>query len=374
MAKSRSALLEVIARYASQRNTIGVSELERQGAKRIQKWLLQDLSGELLPGERVAVCTKHMIPTRATVDILHTPKYKRANFRNLMVCGSVWTCPVCAARITERRNVEVQEVIDELPYPKGLVTFTLQHKKFETLEALYNGLNNAYRGMKVGRWWQLFERSFGIDISIRGTEITWGEGSGWHPHFHTLFFFNKPLVEIDQEKFISEIKNKFETEAGRNGFYVSPEFGVNVSFDQEQASAYVAKWGMSEELTKSPSKVARKGERFSPFQLLLQYALSGEKYLMYRDRFLEYAKFMKGKRQLVWSQGARKKLGMGEEPTDQELAEGQEEIAVLFAQLRNDQWKKVLRQGIRGELLEVAGLGDYHKLKVYLESLGITLE
>lgn len=374
MSRSRHALLEVIARFASTIVTLTGKPEEQVGAKRLIRWALQDLAGQLLPDERVAVCMKRMIPTRATVDVMHTPKYHKANYRNLMVCGSVWHDPICSARITERRRVEVEEVIAELPYAKAMVTFTIQHKQFEKLAELYEGLNKSYRDMKEGRWWHDIESSYGLTASIRGAEVTWGSRSGWHPHYHTLFFFNRRAENIDQESFTDQITQRFVQIANRNGYYVSPEFGVKVSWDQSQASAYPAKWGLDYELTKMPSKVAKSGDRFTPYQLLIQYALGGKYATVYRDMFIEYAQTMKGKKQLVWSKGAREKLGLGAEPTDQELAEGQDEIAVLFAQLRNDQWKKVLQQGIRGTLLEVAGRGNYQELKTYLESLGIVLE
>jgi hypothetical protein len=374
MGKSRSALLEVIARFASGIVTPGGNPEEQAGAKRLLRWALQDLSGQLLPQERVAVCMKRMIPIRKTVDIMHTPKYNRANYRNLMVCGSVWHDPICSARITERRRVEVEDVIAELPYAKAMVTFTIQHKLYERLDELYEGLRKSYSNLKEGDWWQGIEQQFGLTASIRGAEVTWGSRSGWHPHYHTLFFFDRRADQIDQESFTEQITSRFVQIANRNGYYVSPEFGVNVSWDQSQASAYPAKWGLDYELTKLPSKVAKDGDRFTPYQLLIQYSLGGKYANLYRDRFIEYAQTMKGKKQLVWSKGARQKLGLGAEPTDQELAEGQDEIATLLAQLRNDQWKKVLQQGIRGTLLEVAGRGNYQELKIYMESLGIALE
>lgn len=374
MARSRHALLEVIARYAAEIVTPTGKPEEQVGVKRLIRWALQDLAGQLLPEERVAVCMQRMIPIRATVDIMHTPKYHRANYRNLMVCGSVWHCPICSARITERRRIEVEEVIAELPYSKAMVTFTLQHKMFERLEELYGGLSKSYREMKEGDWWRDIESGYGLTASIRGAEVTWGTKTGWHPHYHTLFFFNRRAENIDQESFTDQITQRFVQIANRNGYYVSPEFGVKVSWEQSQVSAYPAKWGLDYELTKLPSKVAKSGDRFTPYQLLIQYALGGKNVApVYRDMFIEYANTMKGKKQLVWSKGAREKLGLGAEPTDQELAEGQDEIAVLFAQLRNDQWKKVLQQGIRGTLLEVAGRGNYQELKIYLQSLGIEL-
>jgi hypothetical protein len=375
MSRSRSALLEVIARLSTNNVTRDGDPEDKAGSMRLLRWALHDLSGQLLPKERIAVCMRRMIPTRKYVEVMYTPKYKRANYRNLMVCGSVWHDPICSAKITERRRVEVEDVIDELPYAKAMVTFTIQHKLFETLGELYGGLSMSYSDLKEGGWWRDIESDYGLTASIRGAEDTWGSRSGWHPHFHTLFFFDRRAENIDQESFTNQITQRFAQIANRNGYYVSPEFGVHVSWDQSKASSYPAKWGLDYELTKLPSKVAKSGDRFTPYQLLIQYALGGKNADVFRHRFIEHAQTMKGKKQLIWSKGAREKLGLGAEPTDQEIAESEvDAVQIILAKIRDDHWKKVLRRDVLGELLEVARRGNPQELRVYLEALGIELE
>lgn len=375
----RVALLEYIARFASIVTKQGDRTPEALAARRILRYALQDQAGYLMSGERVRSCLRRRIPIRKTVDIYRSKSTERAHYGGLMVCGSVWMCPVCAVKVTESRRGELEDVTSEFHGAKGLVTFTLQHKSFEQLYKLYGGLNDSYRALKAGRWWESFESNYSILGSVRGTEVTWGESSGWHPHFHTLFLFDKSpddFTQDDRSSFETEIKIKFQQMANARGFYVSPEFGVNVSFDQDNISTYAAKWGMESELAKSPAKIAKgeSGEHYTGFQLLLESAINRNKRPKFEGLFKTYANTMKGKKQLVWSKGARDLFGLGEDPTDAELAEGQEPDAYLFASLRDDQWKKVLVAAARGQLLEVASLGDVEKLKVYLKSLGVILE
>jgi hypothetical protein len=74
--------------------------------------------------------------------------------------------------------------------------------------------------------------------------------------------------------------------------------------------------------------------------------------------YREYDACFKGKKQLHWSRGFRDLLGLGEEQTDEELAEGTDEITSLFASIPLNIWKEVLRKERRGQLLEVCKLGE----------------
>lgn len=62
---------------------------------------------------------------------------KNAFYTGLQTCGSVWTCPICAARITEVRRQEISQAIDEaykLGYQSAMVTFTFPHNNTMSLE------------------------------------------------------------------------------------------------------------------------------------------------------------------------------------------------------------------------------------------------
>jgi hypothetical protein len=86
--------------------------------------------------------------------------------------------------------------------------------------------------------------------------------------------------------------------------------------------------------------------------------------------FIEYAVSMKGKRQLSYSKGLRKKLGMDIEISDQEIAERIDADAVLFAMIKDEHWRKILQHERRGELLEVASTGNYSALVAWMRAIG----
>jgi hypothetical protein len=63
---------------------------------RLVKWQLLRTAQALLPHERVAFCMRRVQAT--TVDVLYSPHHQSAHYGGLMVCGSIWVCPLCAAK------------------------------------------------------------------------------------------------------------------------------------------------------------------------------------------------------------------------------------------------------------------------------------
>src|SRR5664279_2587900 len=75
---------------------------EAVDAPRRMRYQLQRAAQGLLPGERVKHCQ------RSTMNEYGVGVFRSsdggASFGNLATCGSVWHCPVCAAKITEQRR------------------------------------------------------------------------------------------------------------------------------------------------------------------------------------------------------------------------------------------------------------------------------
>jgi hypothetical protein len=83
--------------------------------------------------------------------------------------------------------------------------------------------------------------------------------------------------------------------------------------------------------------------------------------------FNYYARWFKGKHQLVWSAGLRALLlKCPDEQSDLELAQEIEEDAVVLGTLSHEQWTVVLRNDARGQLLEVARSGDWQVVIKFL--------
>jgi len=87
--------------------------------KRLLKWQLQREARALLPNERVVFCMRRV--KGATVDVFYSPDHQSAHYGGLMVCGSVWVCPVCAIKISEKRRVELEKAITRCIARGGVV-------------------------------------------------------------------------------------------------------------------------------------------------------------------------------------------------------------------------------------------------------------
>ena len=69
---------------------------EEQRRQRLFRWALQAEARHILPHERVAECLHVVNPLALGVEVLHTPRQQAAYYKSLIVCGSVWMCPLCA--------------------------------------------------------------------------------------------------------------------------------------------------------------------------------------------------------------------------------------------------------------------------------------
>ena len=352
----------------------------RFASTRARRYALQAVARKLLPGRRVGLCLRWVT---GRPEVWYSPAAERAHYKKLMVCGDLWTCPVCASKITERRRQELDQAIKGWGGSVFLVTFTLQHGREDSIGSLVENLNQAYRGIKSGRAWQEFECKYQLVGSVASLELTVSNAAGWHPHKHVLFFSSLKPGDLDENRIQAWLSERFTSKMQEQGRYVSAVYGVRVekavdaqAGGDEALKAYVAKWGLGAELAKGPVKAAAAENgvlHYSPFQLL-ELAGMGDKQA--EAWFVEYAEAMKGRKQLVWSRGLRERLGLATvEKTDIELAGEQVSSGdILLAQLSLLQWRLVLANDARAELLDIADTGDASAVWAFIEALGEKLE
>ncbi|MBL0830567.1 protein rep [Klebsiella pneumoniae] len=343
----------------------------------IRRFSLQSAARELLPRELVAKCMRQVVPRddRLSIDVLYAPAKNAAHFGGLQICKSVWHCPVCSAKISERRREELTQGLGNWAAETAgtrrtlLVTFTLQHSRDDSLPTVFDALTKARKLLVSGRGAKAFNERYQISGMVRSLELTYGD-NGWHPHLHVLMFAE---AEIPFLPFEREIKDRWTQCVAAAGSYASWQHGCDVRFSDADIAAYVAKWGKepawtpAHELTKAVSKMGRRNGR-TPMQLLADY-LDGDQRAGLL--WLQYAIVFKGQRQLAWSPGMRERLGLAEEKTDEEIAVEQDEIAVVLSSLSVGAWRVIIANDARGELLEVANSGDPGRVGAFLARLGI---
>jgi hypothetical protein len=118
-----------------------VSEGENIWSNTVTKYWLQSLARELLPRDsRIGVCMHCLSPVASHVHVMKKPEGSKAYYSGLMVCGMIWVCAVCAARITEERRQELTKALAVTGFTPYLVTYTLRHKRKDTLKSLVDGM------------------------------------------------------------------------------------------------------------------------------------------------------------------------------------------------------------------------------------------
>ena len=309
--------------------------------------------------------------------------------------------------------------------------YTFQHSKQDTLPALLgssanvldavpaSGLLGARSVSMSGRAYSDLKKSCGMVGSVRCLEVTFGD-NGPHPHIHELPFLMsdadfRAVVAADEVRCLAETIAEFArqkelTEArGRKararrvvpalvflgleerhnrlvagleqlwheglaavGLSASKEHGFHASEFGEagnEAAEYVSKpWNVAAELTMQPVKVASKKGK-TPMQLLADCTFGeGAAAVVAGERFASYARAMKGRRQLVWSNGLRALLHLGEELTDEQAADcAEDEGGLTMGVLSPLQWRLVAADGNQGRLVNVVKSGDADRLAAFLE-------
>ncbi len=324
---------------------------------------------------RVARCMR--VPIGQLVSVLYNPEHEAASFGGLATCGSVWTCPVCSARIGARRTEEINQAAAIWKERGGflcMVTLTLRHHKARRLAELYKNARDAYRAMMQGSRWVNFRKRYKIAGYITSREITDGI-NGWHPHFHVLVFCREPLDSDMRQTMTDWYSQRWRSCLADVGENADQAHGAVMSDADDVAGDYMAKlsasWSSGSEIAGVNSKSGKKGGQV-PAQLLAKYAAGDVRAGL---RYKEFASATFNTSWLEWSRGLRAEIfGDETEETDEEIAAKAETGAVTLIELTQFQWFSILRRGLRGELIELACNNDRGELLIFLAENGLQLE
>lgn len=344
---------------------------EAQPKHPVQEWRyrLRRLAGRLLPNERVNRCGYRNFGQ--TVDIRRSTIHEGCHYAGLETCGSVWTCPVCAGRVAERRRLEVEEIIAAHRSMGGAVymaTFTVRHHPFNRCADLREAVSNSWRRVQQGSVWRGMKQRLGVIGTVRALEVTHGQ-NGWHPHLHVLVCTKNPLTELEAAQLRRDLFKRWDYAVQDAGLPpCSPDaFKFDLCETPEDAGAYVSKWGAASELVKGHSKMAR-GSGMSPWQLLRE---AGSGSASAGRLFREYAAAFKGARQLTWSLGFRQLYGFGPEQDDAVLAADDRFTSESICTIPAAIYRQVVQREIEVPLLCAARDGGWPAVLARIRDAGI---
>jgi hypothetical protein len=275
--------------------------------------------------DRLWHCGRHLQDDAGTgVSVKNGTAY----FTGVQTCGSIWACPVCAARIRQRRAGEIEQAcLAHLTAGGGIGfgTLTLPHSRGDDLADLLPVVQKAWERVQQNRAVRrLFER-FEITGRIRSTEITFGSWHGWHPHLHLLFFADRCLSDAEWAELRDVLSDAWAAAVvrlgrDRPGEVVGVTLGKVYRADVGQYLAKVQDhYGeastVGREMARGDVKRGRKRSR-TPFELAEQ-AVAGV--VPDLPLWWSYEQATKGRRAIEWSRGLKARFHV-EDVEDEALA------------------------------------------------------
>lgn len=336
-----------------------------------KRWRLKYHVRHLLGStSRQAKCHRWRIP-KEEIQIQRSLVHDGTFFSGLEVCASVWLCPLCASKISERRCAELQQALANSKaagfWPQ-LLTLTFPHKSFDVLggpSGILSRMLHAFtHKMLTGRSGVDLRLSVPYAGIIRALEVTHGQ-NGWHPHLHVLVFSRCRSPLTYQE---SVWRAHWSRACLRANLPLPSETHGCRLENGDAVAQYLSKWGLSQELTKAHLKRGRE-KGASPWDLLaiaagevwpeqpqIDPATAGRLWLTYADAF-------KGRRQLVWSRGLKDLLDV-DPATDDELANEDLDTAAALYQISDAEWSWIIHARAEVDVLSIArdcpaALSDY---------------
>ncbi len=366
--------------------TESCTDRERYSAKleaRAERYRLQTVVTKILASDknpdggpwRVGGCLRRGAGSYVEdgIGILLSEEYQRARFSNLTVCGSVWTCPPCAALISSRRAKEL-EAATQLHQGAGgqclMITMTWAHSLNERLQPMMAAARKAGRAMRKHRRYVEMLATLGHVGHVRCLEVKHGS-HGWHPHYHELHFVAQPLSDRQTRALHKTIYELWADLCSRFGLgRPNRKHGVDIRV-AISAAEYLSKfgveqrWGIHKEILFANGKT--RGKSVGPWEIL---ALYERQPAYYGALFREYAAAFYRHQQLRWSHGLKAAMQI-EDLTDEEIANMPESDARLICSIPMQQWRMILRQRYeaRPVLLRLAETGGAEAVNYFLNQL-----
>lgn len=371
--------------YPFKKGESGSAVGDKKRARRAERFELQRASAKLLGHQRVAHC--HWTAQANHVELLR--RNADARIEGTQTCGSVWACPVCSARISEVRRQELRTLEAWAGSPRRqmqvvMMTLTASHRR-KGLAKLLDQLGAAKKRIQNRAAWKNLRNSGQLVGSVSIREATHGK-NGWHPHYHVVLIIEAgsaeqalDLLEPLRAVWISCLRKEGLTGTRERAFHLSTgdtlaaylakhgrDDAVRASAKDERNEA----WGVAEEATLSRAKKAE-GENRTPWQILRD-ARDGDGAA--EKLWIEYGNAMWGRRQQVWSDGLKLRVGVIE-VDDKEAAEADaytEDADELLASWSRDGWSRV--RHLRSELLDAAEVGGADAVQAVLDGIGHVVE
>lgn len=357
----------------------------RRQRRRSARYAARDVLRKISELKRVRGCGTPIRPG-GTVDLrvsTNDDGNRHAGFEGLGVCGSVWACPVCSAKIQAGRRDELQQLI-EWAESQGLTpvfgTMTLRHNRKQPLEQVWGGLSHAFRRVAQDRVVRRLRTKHGFAGYVRVVEVTHGR-NGWHPHIHTVYLFDfGDMDDYQRECTLLEIEDAEFSVWQRS----AKDFGLGKPLRERYRLQLVSN-SVADYLSKAAYSGEKLGFEMAGNTLKEGYSKSRTPWQILQDvvetynaddvdLWREYEAVSRGRKMLTWSRGLKDAAGVND-PEDEEIAaqaEGtaEDRVAVIADFRRDLLWRPL----VTADLLTVAENGDLAAIRAFCEEWGVELK
>lgn len=364
-------------------NTANISAKNK---KRAKKYTLLNFAQKLLTEanvvskrsgnpHRTRLCHAHRTYNADAITIALTSSdihNSQASFGGLQTCGSIWACPVCAAREAVKKGEEVLKALELAKrenWQPVMVALTARHNVAMRLEGFKNQFKAAWNMFSSHRRWKMFKKIYGVQHEIVNRELTYGD-NGWHYHMHLLLFLDFGLMDAAAAANLQEMLEALWMSClEAKGLDGIPSIAAKVSSHGNVGQNYLTKIGLTisesngkleYEMTSSETKSGKS------IWDILRHAYYGDE--KSAALYIEFVEAMQDTNFLTFSHGLKAliediELPVQEAKTNAETKEDWAEISPYW-------WNIVRRSYAMGKLLELAAeTRDIAQCRAYLYSL-----
>jgi hypothetical protein len=340
--------------------------------------------------QRVAYCGRFPRSVATGVTVRRSPDAV-AGFAGLQHCASVWSCSVCSASILMQRALEIGAVLSQAVaegHALGFGTFTMRHRSGEPLSGLWAAAGGAWGRSTSGKQWVAVQGAHGVVGWVRVWEVTDG-ANGWHVHVHFVVVLAPGATSADFDVAAGGMFQRWSAglvSAGRDAPLLAGQEWHIASGDEassdlagylfklaEAGSARTVPAALGLELTHSQPGRARADLATRPvWSVLDDFVATGD--VASLTRWHEWEAGSKGRRQVGWSKGLRKRFApdvataSDEELVERETGSADDDLVVITL----DGWQRLVSMPHEMPgVLDVTESGGLPALRARLHDLGV---
>lgn len=291
------------------------------------------------------------------ITLNDNPERSAAGVTNLVTCGSICSCPVCAHKLMLEKAEMVQRALvwaENNGFVPIMLTLTASHHKGTDLAEFKDQFKSAWRLFSSGRQWKEFKSDWNIEHWISAREATREaiKDNGWHYHMHVLLFISKSQIRVNDaiESLSSLFTERWLHCLNSRNLVGDENIACKLTSGANVGKQYLTKLGISHtasgKLEYEMTGNANKGRTIWDVLYDASFGDIRAEYL-----YVEYVEVMTGENWITTSHGLQDLIADIELPVSES---DEDEKLVLWYWISQENWSVVVRKHQVSHLLHLA--------------------